>query len=83
MIASLAEDVIQLGKSGNELARDIIQQATRMIAEYIIEVRDLMKYGDNDIMLAGNGSVLRNDYFLTFHLLFPNLMVFLRLKTVI
>ena len=63
MIASFAEDVIQLAKSGNELARDIVQQATRMIAEYIVEVRDVMEYGDNDIILAGNGSVLRNDYF--------------------
>ena len=63
MIASFAKKVILLASQGNECAVSIVQQATRIVAEYIIEVRDLMDYGDNDIILSGNGSVLRNDYF--------------------
>ena len=62
-IASFAKNVIFSAEKGNEFSRSIVQHATRVIAEYIIEVRDIMDYGDNDIMIAGNGSVLRNDYF--------------------
>ena len=62
-IASFAEDVILLAEKGNEFSRIIVQHATRMIAEYIIEIKDIMKYGNENIILAGNGSVLRNDYF--------------------
>ena len=62
-IASFAKSVIFSAEKGNEFSRSIVQHATRVIAEYIIEVRDIMNYGDNDIMIAGNGSVLRNNYF--------------------
>ena len=62
-IASFAEDVILLAEKGNEFSRIIVQHATRMIAEYIIEIKDIMQYGSENIILAGNGSVLRNDYF--------------------
>ena len=63
IIASFAEDVILLAEQGNEFSRTIVQYATRMIAEYIIEIRDIIEYGNENIILAGNGSVLKNDYF--------------------
>tara|TARA_Y100001970_G_scaffold287605_1_gene412699 strand:- start:1226 stop:2188 length:963 start_codon:yes stop_codon:yes gene_type:complete len=62
-IASFAEDIILLAENGNEFSRNIVQRATRVVAEYIIEIRDIMEYGNKDIILAGNGSILRNDYF--------------------
>ncbi len=51
--------MILLASEGNECARSIVQQATRIVAEYIIEVRDTLEYGKNEIIVAGNGSVLR------------------------
>ena len=63
IIASFAEDVILLAEQGNEFSRTIVQYATRMIAEYIVEIRDIIEYGNENIILAGNGSVLKNDYF--------------------
>ena len=63
MIASFAKKVILLAEEGNECARSIVQQATRIVAEYIIEVRDTLEYGKDEIIVAGNGSVLRNSYF--------------------
>ena len=62
-IASFAKEVILLASQGNELGIEIIQKATRIIAEYIIEIRDIMEYGHEEIILGGNGSILRNDYF--------------------
>ena len=63
MIASSAKTIILLAEQGNELGINIVQQATRMISEYIIQIRDTMGYGSNNIILGGNGSVLRNNYF--------------------
>ena len=54
MIASFAKKVISLAGEGNELAIEIIQKATRIIAEYIIEIRDIMEYGDKEIIQLEN-----------------------------
>mgnify|MGYP000125515811 FL=1 len=62
-IASFAKNVIFLAERGDEFSRSIVQHATRVIAEYIVEVRDIIDYGDNNIIIAGNGSILKNDYF--------------------
>ena len=62
-IASFAKDVIRLAENGNEIATGIIQESTRVIAEYIIELRDTLNYGDEGIILAANGSVIKNKYF--------------------
>ena len=62
-IASLAEDVITLSEKGNEFSRIIIQHATRLVAEYVIEIRNIIQFGNEDILIAGNGSVLKNNYF--------------------
>ena len=62
-IASFSKEVIALAENKNEIAVSIVQQATRVIADYIIQLRDSLNYGDKEIILAGNGSVLRNNYF--------------------
>ena len=63
LIASFAKDVLFLAENKNEVAVSIIQHSTRVIADYIIELRDSLNYGNKEIILAGNGSVLKNDYF--------------------
>ena len=65
IIASLAEGIIEFAESGNELALKIIQEGSSTIAEYILQlVHDLnLNVKDGSIILAGNGSVIRNDFY--------------------
>ena len=63
IIAGLAEPVIQMAKSGNEIALTVVQEATHALSNYIISLTDALNYSDKQIVLAGNGSVIRNDYF--------------------
>ncbi len=63
-IASFAKEIIRMAESNNsELAIRLVQHATRIVAEYIVELRDVMEYGNQDVILAGHGSVLKNSYF--------------------
>ena len=62
-IASFAKDVILLAEKKNEIAVGIIQESTRVISDYIIQLRDSLNYGNKDIILGANGSILKNDYF--------------------
>jgi len=63
LIASLTKNIIALAKSGHEISLSIIQKATTAVADYILEVSDNMKLFDQKIVLAGNGSVVRNDFY--------------------
>ena len=65
IIASLAEKIIDFAESGNEMALSIIQEGSSTIAEYILQlVHDLeITTNDGSIILAGNGSIIRNDFF--------------------
>ena len=65
IIASLAEGIIQLSELGNEMALSIIQEGSSTIAEYILQlVHDLeLSVNDGSIILSGNGSVIRNDFY--------------------
>ena len=62
-IASFAKNVILLAEKKNKIAVAIIQESTRIIADYIIQLRDSLNYGNKDIILGANGSILKNDYF--------------------
>ena len=62
-IASLTEDIISLAKSGNDLALSIIQEGTRHVGEYILSLNDKMKIYNEEIVIAGNGSVIRNAFY--------------------
>jgi N-acetylglucosamine kinase-like BadF-type ATPase len=63
IIAQLAMPIIQLAESGNNVALSVVQEATHAVANYIISLTDELNYSKNNIVLAGNGSVIRNDYF--------------------
>ena len=63
IIAGLAETIIELAEKGNEIALSVVQEATHNVAEYILTLTDKLEYKENKIVLAGNGSVIRNDFF--------------------
>ena len=63
MIAQLAESVIQLAEAGNNVALSVVQEATHNVANYIILLADKLNYTQKNIVLAGNGSIIRNNYF--------------------
>jgi len=65
IIASLAEGIIGFAESGNEMALSIIQEGSSTIAEYILQlVHDLdLNINVDSIILAGNGSVIRNNFY--------------------
>ena len=62
-IANFAEFIIQIAQKGNEIALSVIQEATHALANYIISLTDEIEYTEKHIVLAGNGSVIRNDFF--------------------
>ena len=63
-IASFAKEVIKMAHlDNNQLAIRLVQHATRIIAEYIVELRDTLEYGSQNVILAGHGSVLKNKFF--------------------
>tara|TARA_B100001029_G_C15028895_1_gene435531 strand:- start:200 stop:1189 length:990 start_codon:yes stop_codon:yes gene_type:complete len=77
LIASLAKEIINLAENENEIAISIIQEATHAVANYIINITDELNFNSHTLLLAGNGSVISNDYYrslindeLSFH--FPN-----------
>jgi N-acetylglucosamine kinase-like BadF-type ATPase len=63
IIAQLAAPVIQLAEAGNNIALSVVQEATHAVANYIISITDELNYSKKNIILAGNGSVIQNDYF--------------------
>ena len=64
LIASFAKEVIAIAEKGdNQLAIRLIQHATRIVSDYIVELRDILGYGNQDIIIAGNGSILKNKFF--------------------
>ena len=61
--ASLAEDIILISEH-NKVARNIIQEATYNLSEYIISLVELLDYDHSDeLLLFGNGSVIKSDLF--------------------
>jgi N-acetylglucosamine kinase-like BadF-type ATPase len=63
IIAQLAAPVIILAEAGNNVALSVVQEATHAVANYISSLTEELNYSKNNIVLAGNGSVIRNDYF--------------------
>ena len=63
-IASFTKKIIKMAENNeSELAIRLIQHATRVVADYIVELRDAMEYGNQDVIFAGHGSVLKSTYF--------------------
>jgi len=63
MIAGLAESIINLAENGNEIALSIMQEASHAVAEYILALTYELEYKNKDIILAGNGSLIKNIFF--------------------
>ncbi len=63
IIARLAEPIIQLAEAGNNVAISVVQEATHAVANYITILTEKINYSKKNIVLAGNGSVIRNNYF--------------------
>ena len=63
VIAGLAKSIIELAENGNEVALSVMQEATHAVAGYILTLAEKLEYNENKIVLAGNGSVIRNDFF--------------------
>jgi len=62
-IASIAEDIIVLAKNGNDLALSIIQEATTYVADYINYLFDSLEISKNDVVVACNGSIIKNEFY--------------------
>ena len=61
--ASLAEDVILISEH-NKVARNIIQEATYNLSDHIISLVEMLDYKQsNELLLFGNGSVIKSDLF--------------------
>ena len=54
---------VDLSEQGNEIALSIVQEATHSVASYIEALAEKLNYSSDSIVLAGNGSVIRNDYY--------------------
>ncbi len=61
--ASIAKDVIKLAESGNDVALAVLQEGTTSVAEYILYLIDEIQYEKNDIMIAGHGSIIKNNFY--------------------
>ncbi len=62
-IASIAKGVIGLANDGNQLALNIIQEATFNASEYIIQLADILRLEKKRIVLAGNGSIISSNFY--------------------
>jgi len=63
MTASFAKDICHFAKEGNDVALSLIQEGTQAIAEEIVDLAQKMSYNSKSILLAGNGSLVRDDLF--------------------
>ena len=62
-IASLTKPIIELAQKGNNTALAIVQEASHYVANYILSTIEELNYINDNLILAGNGSVIRNEYF--------------------
>ena len=63
IIADLAKPLIELAEKKNEIALSIIHEGTHSIANYIKSLTETIEYNSKNIVLAGNGSVIENNFF--------------------
>ena len=63
IIAGFAESVILLAEKGNEVMLSVLQEAAHAVAGYITTLAEELKYNENQIVLAGNGSIIQNELF--------------------
>ena len=63
-LSSLGQDAINLAMKGNDVALSIVQEGTRYVADYILnmcERLDMIKL--SEIIIAINGNVIKNNFY--------------------
>ena len=63
-LSSLGQDAIDLAMKGNDVALSIIQEGTRYVADYILNIcerLDMIKL--SEIIIAINGNVVKNNFY--------------------
>jgi N-acetylglucosamine kinase-like BadF-type ATPase len=61
--ACISRNIINLAKNGNDIALSVLQEGTRHIGDYIIHLVDEMNFNKENIIIAGNGSIIKNDFY--------------------
>jgi len=61
--ACISKDIIDLAKNGNDIALSVLQEGTRHVGDYIIHLVDEMSFNKKNIIIAGNGSIIKNDFY--------------------
>ena len=62
-LSLMAEIALNLAKNGNDVALSIVQEGTRYVGEYIISLIDILGYSNENLLLAANGSVIKNEFY--------------------
>ena len=62
-LSNLGKNVISLAKNGNDIALSIVQEGTSCVSDYIIEIIELIKYNNKNLLLAANGSIIKNSFY--------------------
>ena len=63
-LSSLGQDAIDLAMKGNDVALSIVQEGTRYVADYILNIcerLDMIKL--SEIIIAINGNVVKNNFY--------------------
>jgi N-acetylglucosamine kinase-like BadF-type ATPase len=63
IVAGMAEKIINIAENGNEIALSIIQEGSHAVSEYILSLVYDLNYGSKEIILSGNGSIIKNNFF--------------------
>ena len=63
ILASLGEIVINLAELGNDIALSIIQEGTRCVSDYIIDLVEKLGINKKNLVLAINGSIINNSFY--------------------
>ena len=62
-VAALSENILEYAEKNNDIALSIIQEGTRIVAEYVVYLIDEMEYTNKEAVIAGNGSIIKNDFY--------------------
>ena len=60
---NLGEIVIDLAESGNDIALAILQEGTRCVSDYIIDIVQQLRLENKKILLSINGSIIENNFY--------------------
>jgi len=62
-LSLMAKITLNLAKNGNDVALSVVQEGTRYVGEYIISLIDILGYSNENLLLAANGSVIKDEFY--------------------